>query len=739
MQEFFLDYCLTQELSHKKSRHTYLAYARQDAQQKLVIKIFDPDCINPAQKQEQGVLLTDILLSLRHPHIIPILDIAIKQGRPYVVSEYRPHGSLGQRLERLSPERMDWPEAVNIVIQLGQALCYAHEHRIVHGNLKPENVFYHASGEVQLTDFSLTSFIDVAKLDYKSDLSTIRYMAPEQFMGKTDQQSDQYSLACLAYELITGKPPFAAASFTSLWGKHATEYASPLASAVPKVPMPIDLAVLKALAKKPPERYENVAAFVAALERGLSIQVVDYVLPRQNSSVANNADAFLLDNPRSNPFFVEQPISSAGNPRSLSGTRPLPPQAGNTRPLSRPSGELGPASPENMLAASPLPAVPENAEEASLFESLSTPNPSTPGSVELGYEALRSYAQTTDALHLQASDTHADHEDLPALDGAEQQRAETPEQSERASARQAAASQTTEVVAVSSARLPQSRGRKKAPVFWISLVSIVVILLGTLGLSAFGASFLPLHLSGINGQQIMQSGSTQTVVAYATGVLPGTPTVRSRVQKRATVGAQATVSTALQPSLLPTATPTAKSAPKTGTGSTSATPTPVSIVPTPTPAPKPSGTGSVQIDAGGAGSGAYIADTDYVGGATSNIATTVSTSGASDPAPESVYLTNRYGYDFSYVVPNLTPGDTYTVRLHFADTYWTTTGQRIFNVAINGQSVLSDFDIIAAAGGPNILVIEAFTATADSSGTITIQFATVKDNAQINAIQVLVD
>ncbi len=755
MQEFFLDYCLTQELSHKKSRHTYLAHAWQDAQQKLVIKIFDPDCVNPEQEQEQGMLLADILLSLRHPHIVPILDIAIKQGRPYVVSEYRPHGSLGQRLERLSPERMDWPEAVSIVIQLGQALCYAHEHRIVHGNLKPENVFYDMDGEVQLTDFSLTSFIDVAKLDYKSDLSTIRYMAQEQFMGKTDQQSDQYSLACLAYELITGKPPFNAASFTSLWGKHATEYAAPLASAVPKIPMPIDLAILKALAKKPQERYEDVAAFVAALERGLAIQVVDYALPRLNSSVANNADAFLLDNPRSNPFFTEQPISSAGNPRSLSGTRPLPPsgtrplppsgtrplppQAGNTRPLSRPSGELGPASPENTLAASPLPAVPENAEEVNLFESLSTPNPSTPGRIELGYEALRSYAQTTNALHLHASDTHADHEDLPALDGAEQHVADAPEQSERASARQAAASQTTEVVAVSSARLPQSRGRKKAPVFWISLVSILVILVGTLGLSVFGASFLPLHLSNIDGQQVIQSGSTQTVVAYATDALPVTPAARSRVQQQATVGAHATVPTSLQPSLLPTATPTAKSAPKTGTGSTRATPTPVPIVPTPTPTPKPSGTGSVQINAGGAGSGAYIADTDFTGGAESDTGTTVDTSDVSNPAPESVYLTNRVGGSFSYSIPDLTPGDAYTVRLHFAETYWKKAGKRVFNVAIDGQTVLSNFDIIATAGGADIAVVEAFTVTAPSSGTMTILFTSDVDQAQINAIQVLAD
>ncbi len=544
MQEFFLDYCLTQELSHKKSRHTYLAHAQQDAQQKLVIKIFDPDCVNSEQKQE-GLLLADILLSLRHPHIVPMLDIAIKQGQPYVVSEYRPHGSLGQRLERLLPERMDWPEAVSIIIQLGQALCYAHEHRIVHGNLKPGNVFYHADGEVQLTDFSLTSFIDVAKLDYKSDLPTIRYMAPEQFMGKTDQQSDQYSLACLAYELITGKPPFAAASFTSLWGKHATEYAAPLASAVPKIPMPIDLAILKALAKKPPERYEDVAAFVAALERGLSIQVVDYVLPRLNSSVANNADAFLLDNARGNSLVPEQSISSAGI---------------TTRPLPRQSGGLGSSSPGNLLTASPIPAVPENGEEAPLFEPASSPL-STSLRIEHGYEALRSYVQTTNAFHIDVSDTHADHEDLPALDGAELPAAETPEQGKRTGALQAAAAQTTELVPVSPARLPQLRTRKKALVLWTSVVLLAGILLGLLGSSVFSVSFLPLHTSSVHGKQSIHSKTTKTVVAYATNTMHITPTVRSYTPSRATVLPKATVQTSLQPSAHLTATPTATSVP----------------------------------------------------------------------------------------------------------------------------------------------------------------------------------
>ena len=88
-------------------------------------------------------------------------------------------------------------------------------------------------------------------------------------------------------------------------------------------------------------------------------------------------------------------------------------------------------------------------------------------------------------------------------------------------------------------------------------------------------------------------------------------------------------------------------------------------------------------------------------------------------------------------MPNLTPGATYAVRLHFAEIYWSAAGQRVFNVAINGSPVLSNFDIFATAGGKDIAVVTQFPAAADSSGKITIRFTTVTDNAKVSGIEVL--
>jgi malectin (di-glucose binding ER protein) len=143
----------------------------------------------------------------------------------------------------------------------------------------------------------------------------------------------------------------------------------------------------------------------------------------------------------------------------------------------------------------------------------------------------------------------------------------------------------------------------------------------------------------------------------------------------------------------------------------------------------------VDISAGGPAAAPFVADEDFAGGATAASTNAITTTGVTNPAPQSVYQHNRYG-NFTYTVPGLTAGASYTVRLDFAEEYWTTAGSRTFNVLINGSQVLTNFDIFATAGGEFKAAAESFTATASSAGAITIQFVTVKDNAQVNGIEV---
>ena len=143
----------------------------------------------------------------------------------------------------------------------------------------------------------------------------------------------------------------------------------------------------------------------------------------------------------------------------------------------------------------------------------------------------------------------------------------------------------------------------------------------------------------------------------------------------------------------------------------------------------------VDISAGGPAAAPFVADEDFTGGATAATTTAITTAGITNPAPQSVYQHNRYG-NFTYTIPGLTAGASYTVRLDFAEEYWTTAGSRTFNVLINGTQVLTNFDIFATAGGEFKAVAESFTAAASSAGAVTIQFVTVKDNAQVNGIEV---
>ena len=171
----------------------------------------------------------------------------------------------------------------------------------------------------------------------------------------------------------------------------------------------------------------------------------------------------------------------------------------------------------------------------------------------------------------------------------------------------------------------------------------------------------------------------------------------------------------------------------TNSGGTSAPSAEVSA----TPGVPVTGTPIYQVDAGGAAVAPFAADEFFTGGGESGTGNTINTTGVVSPAPMAVYQTERSGGTFSYTFPNLTPGATYLVRLHFAEFYWTQAGQRVFNVSINNQPVLQNFDIIATSGAQNTAVVEQFQATADSNGNITVTYTPgTADQPKASALEV---
>jgi Malectin domain len=144
-----------------------------------------------------------------------------------------------------------------------------------------------------------------------------------------------------------------------------------------------------------------------------------------------------------------------------------------------------------------------------------------------------------------------------------------------------------------------------------------------------------------------------------------------------------------------------------------------------------------QIDTGSTtGASPFSADQFSSGGTARTVTNTITITGITNPAPQAVYQSERYGTT-TYTIPSLTPSATYTVRLHFAELFQTAAGNRVFNVLINGTTVLSNFDIFATAGAAFKAVLREFTATANTSGQIVINFNTVTDNATIEGIEIV--
>jgi hypothetical protein len=141
------------------------------------------------------------------------------------------------------------------------------------------------------------------------------------------------------------------------------------------------------------------------------------------------------------------------------------------------------------------------------------------------------------------------------------------------------------------------------------------------------------------------------------------------------------------------------------------------------------------INAGGGASGSFLSDRGFSGGAARRVNATIDTSLVTDPAAQAVYRTWRAG-TFSYTIGGLTPGISYSVRLHFSENAATAAGRDVFNVVANGTRVLSSFDVFAAAGGRFKAVTRQFNVTANSLGRVVLRFAAVMGGARVNGIEV---
>jgi serine/threonine protein kinase/tetratricopeptide (TPR) repeat protein len=261
-------YAVEHELGHGGMAVVFLA---NDLKQRrpVAVKVLRPE-LAAALGPERFLREIAIAARLTHPHILPLHDSGEVDGLLFYVTPYIEGASLRDRL--LARKQLSIDDAVEITRQVASALSYAHSHDVVHRDIKPENILLQGD-EVLVADFGIARAITEAGGERLTDtgipVGTPAYMSPEQVMGEAalDGRSDVYSLGCVLYELLAGAPPFLGPTAQAILARRLTDPVPPLRTVRDTVPLAVEQAITKALAKTPVDRFATATQFAEALRQ----------------------------------------------------------------------------------------------------------------------------------------------------------------------------------------------------------------------------------------------------------------------------------------------------------------------------------------------------------------------------------------------------------------------------------------------------------------------------------------
>lgn len=268
---------------------------------------------------------------LDHPHILPLYDFGeekdVNMNLTYMIMPYRQDGSLTDWLQkRGKSERLTPNEVSHFVMQAADALQHAHDHGLVHQDVKPSNFLVrprsgHVLPDLLLMDFGIAKITTATTTASQSIRGTPAYMAPEQWRGQPQSATDQYALAVMAYLLLTGRTPFSG-RMEQVMSQHFMDQPQPPGSLNPTLPPALDAVILRALEKEPGKRFPSIHEFAQAFQQALQS--------------AGNQDATVIA-PRnlqlaSAPFENPASAASASTP-NLS----MPPPLVNSYNISNPN------------------------------------------------------------------------------------------------------------------------------------------------------------------------------------------------------------------------------------------------------------------------------------------------------------------------------------------------------------------------------------------------------------------
>jgi serine/threonine protein kinase len=243
-----------------------------------------------------------IIAQLEHPHIVRVQDFGIETGTntPFLVMTYAPHGSLRQHYS--SGTRPTAAEIISYVQQAADALHYAHDRKLVHCDVKPENLLLGQQNEVLLSDFGV-AFLRQWPSHWQSVWGTPGYAAPELSWSNPLPASDQYALAVIVYEWFSQSHPYQSLDATGQY----TFQPVPLRERVPRIPPHVNAVVMTALAENPRQRFSSIQAFATALEQACQPFLAAYApesLPVNSSQSEPPAPMHVLSEPAPPPPIV---------------------------------------------------------------------------------------------------------------------------------------------------------------------------------------------------------------------------------------------------------------------------------------------------------------------------------------------------------------------------------------------------------------------------------------------------
>jgi tRNA A-37 threonylcarbamoyl transferase component Bud32 len=354
-------YRVLEALGRGGMARVYRAYHPQ-LDRYVAIKVLRSDLVEEEEFLARFKREARAVAALRHANIVQVFDFDARDDLYYMVMELLEGDTLAKRLDdyHLREERVPQGEMVRILLDVLDGLAYAHSEGMIHRDVKPANILLTRRGQAVLTDFGIAQIIGGTRYTVSGALmGTLSYMSPEQGLeGHCDVRSDIYSLGIVLYEMLLGAPPFDAETPLAILMKHVNDPLPLPRQEDPSVPEPLERVVLKALAKRPGDRYQSAEEMARALqaaseEVGIELPArISLPLSFTTAEAPSESVAVLSGSARQKAVAIER----AGEDTDAALGEKL---AAEVAAAGR-SSAAGPAAPEDR------PASPQPGEEASL-------------------------------------------------------------------------------------------------------------------------------------------------------------------------------------------------------------------------------------------------------------------------------------------------------------------------------------------------------------------------------------